>query len=358
MKLTLNQRQYFDCLNLADGLFSPVKDFMNRENYWSVISTMKLVDGSPWIYPISLDIQEELQATIRTGDVVDLEYEGCVFGQIRVTEKYEVDNKKSATILFGTCSNVHPGVAAELSKPKTRIAGSLEIDSHYKLTGFTSVTEIKKLIRSTGAKSFVGFQTRNPPHRAHEYIHRNLLELFDGLLINPLTGWKKAGDFSEEAVMAGYKAMIDEYYKGCNIIFKPLKTAMLYAGPKEAIHHALLRRNMGCTHFVVGRDHAGVGNFYGNYEAHDFVRKFQQCHKDLGIQMLLISEPVFCKKCGHVVSERSCGHQGEGYHERISGSQIRASLKEGKRPSENYIRPEVTDALISLPSGVFVEEDK
>ena len=190
-------------------------------------------------------------------------------------------------------------------------------------------------------------------HKAHEYLQRVALEVCDALFINPLVGWKKVGDFSEEAVMNGYQTMIDEYYTGLNIYFKPLRTPMRYAGPREAIFHAIIRRNLGCTHFIIGRDHAGVGEYYSKYEAQELARKIISKH-DLGIELLLLSEPYYCKKCEQIVSDKTCNHSDE-YIQKISGTQIRAMLAEGKRPSNIFMRPKVADSIIALNDNKFIK---
>jgi len=204
-----------------------------------------------------------------------------------------------------------------------------------------------------GWKTIAGFQTRNPVHKAHEHLQRVALEVCDALLINPLLGWKKAGDFSERAVIDGYQTMINEYYAGLNIYFKPLRTPMRYAGPREAIFHAIIRRNLGCTHFIIGRDHAGVGEYYGKYEAQELARKIISKH-DLGIELLLLSEPYYCKKCEQIVSDKTCNHSNE-YIQKISGTQIRAMLADGKRPSNIFMRPEVADSIIKLEDNKFIK---
>jgi len=357
IKLNLTKNQYFDCLNLSDGLFYPVTGFLDKENFISVINNLKLSNESPWVYPVSLDIDPKHKQSLKVGQKIDLFYDGKLFGSLNVSDFFFVDNKEIALTLFGTTDLNHPGVAFELNKSNFRIGGEIEIRRNKGKKDFTSVSQIKEMISKTGAQTFVGFQTRNPPHRAHEYIHRTVLELYDGLLINPLTGWKKSGDFKEEAVMSGYNAMIKNYYKECNIILEPLRTSMLYAGPKEAIHHALMRRNMGCTHFVVGRDHAGVSDYYENYEAHSFIQKMIKKGYDFGIKFILIKEPVYCYKCQHVVTEKSCGHLPSEAHLRISGSMVRKYLHNGLVPPEQFMRPEVSKSLLGMKDDLFILEE-
>ena len=188
----------------------------------------------------------------------------------------------------------------------------------------------------------------------HEHIQRTVMEIYDGLLINPLVGWKKK-DFTEKAIMEGYKAMVDEYYNKSRVILAPLKTTMLYAGPKEAIHHALMRRNMGCSHFIVGRDHAGVGSFYDKYEAHQFINNMQTSGYDFGIKFLLIKEPVYCIKCEQYVSEKSCGHDAVVNHKSISGTNIRDHLINNRKVNNLMLRKEVEEVLLKLDDELFVK---
>jgi len=221
------------------------------------------------------------------------------------------------------------------------------------LKGSLMPSDTKAYFKSKNWETIAGFQTRNPIHKAHEYLQRVALEVCDGLFINPLVGWKKVGDFSEKAVVSGYKTMIDEYYKGLDIYFDTLKTPMRYAGPKEAIFHAIIRRNLGCTHFIIGRDHAGVGSYYGKYEAHELAKKII-ADNDLGINLLLLSEPFHCHKCGQIVSDSTCSHD-EQYIEKISATKIRSMLAQNKRPSELYMRSEISDSIIDLREDKFIK---
>lgn len=203
-----------------------------------------------------------------------------------------------------------------------------------------------------GWRTVAGFQTRNPVHNAHEHLQRLALDLCDALFINPITGWKKVGDFTEEAVIAAYEKMIAEFYpKGC-VYFAGLKTQMRYAGPREAIFHAIIRKNLGCTHFIIGRDHAGVGGFYGAYDAHALARGIMSKY-DLGIELLLFNEPYYCSKCGFIVSNKTCAHEST-HRTEISGTIIRECMSAKRIPPEQLMRPEISKELIKLDK-IFIE---
>ena len=212
--------------------------------------------------------------------------------------------------------------------------------------------ETKIFFKEKGWNTIVGFQTRNPIHKAHEHIQRLGLEVCDGLFINPITGWKKKGDFTQEAVIAAYSEMMKAFYPADRVYMAGLKTQMRYAGPREAIFHAIIRRNLGCTHFIIGRDHAGVSGYYGAYDAHDLARKLSTEH-DLGIELLLTREPYYCKKCKQVVTDKPCSHYATDRVE-ISGTIIRKYIADGNIPDEIMMRQEIFDAILGC-GKVFIE---
>jgi sulfate adenylyltransferase len=286
--------------------------------------------------------QKEMTLTFQNNSIALLEIDDC----------YIVTPQEDVQKIFGTDNQQHPGVYKELQRSPYRVGGKIVITDTSILQGSLSPQETKEFFLQQGWKTICGFQTRNPIHKAHEHLQRVALDICDGLFINPLVGWKKKGDFSEEAVIVGYKTMIKEYYDGLNIYFNTLKTPMRYAGPKEAIFHALIRKNLGCTHFIIGRDHAGVGEFYGKYEAQELAKKLMAQY-DLGIYLLLLSEPFYCQKCSQIVSQKTCNHP-QKYIQKISGTQIRAMLSQGKRPSEVFMRTEVADSIIKLKNKKFI----
>ena len=349
----LNEELLQDCINIANGLFYPLDGFMSSTDYHSVVDDIKLSTGEVWTIPIGLDIDHETYMNVVDSKILNLMFNSKIIATMDIDDCYVVDIENDVVTIFGTTDQKHPGVKKELAKHKYRVGGKISIIDKTILNGSLKPADTKAYFKSKGWKSIAGFQTRNPVHKAHEHLQRVALEVCDALFINPLVGWKKIGDFSEEAVVSGYQTMIDEYYTGLNIYFDTLKTPMRYAGPREAIFHAIIRRNLGCTHFIIGRDHAGVGDYYGKYEAQELARKIIS-NNDIGIELLLLSEPYYCKKCSQIVSDKTCSHSEE-FIQKISGTQIRAMLADGKRPSELFMRTEVADSIIELKDNKFIK---
>ncbi len=348
----LNEELLQDCINISTKLFYPLNGFMNSSDYYSVVNDMVLGSSDVWTIPITLDIPYNIYMSVVDANTMNLTYNDNLIGYIDIDDCYMVDIQNDIVKIFGTDDINHPGVKKELSRSKYRVGGKVTITDKTILKNSLNPAETKAYFKQKEWKTIVGFQTRNPIHKAHEHLQRVALEVCDALFINPLVGWKKVGDFSENAVLDGYQTMIDEYYTGLNIYFDTLKTPMRYAGPKEAIFHAIIRRNLGCTHFIIGRDHAGVGDYYGKYEAQELARKIISKY-NIGIELLLLSEPYYCKRCSQIVSDKTCNHSSE-YIQKISGTQIRAMLAEGKRPSELFMRKEVSDSIIKLKENKFI----
>ena len=234
----------------------------------------------------------------------------------------------------------------ERQRSKWRLGGEVKVTKYYNnefSKFYRSPSQTREIFKEYQWDTIVGFQTRNPPHRAHEYLQRVGMEVCDGIFIHPLIGWKKRDDFSPYAVLSGYKKLLEKYYPKDRAVLGTLVTPMRYAGPREAVFHALIRKNYGCTHFIIGRDHAGVGNFYGKYEAHELVRSFD----DLGIEVLYLHEPYHCSRCGGITTDKTCSHGNEHVTD-ISGTQMRTMLKEGIRPPKEQMREEISEVLISL----------
>ena len=351
---TIDAQTMQDCINLALGVFAPVDGFMSATNYRSVVEHMLLSNGEVWTIPLSLDVDKD--TFVRAAEIKKLYlcFDGAEIGYIIVGDLYQVDIKADVVKVFKTSDNQHPGVAMELRRQKYRVGGKVVVTEAAVLEGALNPQVTRRLFNENGWKTIAGFQTRNPIHKAHEYLQRIALEVCDGLFINPLVGWKKNGDFSEQSVVDGYGAMIEHYYGGLNIHFDTIRTPMRYAGPREAIFHAIIRRNLGCTHFIIGRDHAGVGDFYGKYEAHELARNIISKY-DLGITLLLLSEPFYCHRCQQIVSDNTCSHD-DSMTEKISGTKIRAMLSQNQRPSEMMMRKEVSDSIIRLKSEKFIQE--
>lgn len=352
-KVELSDELLQDLINIATGLFYPLKGFMSSNDYYSVLNNMTLSSGDVWTIPISLDVDVDIYNSVIIAEKVMLTHKHKKIGYIVVDDIYIVNIEEDNLKIFGTQSIKHPGVEKELAKKKYRVGGEVEVTDISLLNGSLNPKDVKNYFKSKNWKTIAGFQTRNPIHKAHEHLQRIALEICDGLFINPLVGWKKPGDFSEAAVNLGYKTMIEKYYIGLNVYFENLRTAMRYAGPREAIFHAIIRRNLGCTHFIIGRDHAGVGDYYAKYEAQKLAKAIITKNK-LGIELLLLSGPFYCKKCGQIVTEKTCNHE-EKYIEDISGTKIRAMLTVNKRPNDIYMRPEVADSIISLKDKKFIK---
>jgi sulfate adenylyltransferase len=350
----LNEELMQDCINIANGVFYPLDGFMSSLDYHSVIDAMTLSNGEVWTIPIGLDVDHDTYINSVESKQLNLSFNNIVVAYIDIDDSYIVNIESDIKKVFGTDDDLHPGVKKERGKYKYRVGGKITIVDKSILDNNLKPKETKGYFSSKGWDTVVGFQTRNPIHKAHEHLQRVGLEVCDALFINPLVGWKKVGDFSEKAVINGYTVMIKEYYTDLNVYFDVLRTPMRYAGPREAIFHAIIRRNLGCTHFIIGRDHAGVGNYYGNYEAHELAKKLLSKY-DLGINLLLLSEPYYCKKCMQIVSDKTCNHRDE-YIQKISGTKIRAMLEDGKRPSEIFMRPEVADSIIELKGDKFINK--
>jgi len=345
--MQINNETLQDIINLKVGLFAPVNGFMDSKDYRSVVDTMTLATGEVFTIPITLDIDEVI-----TTDTITLFFNQKAVAIVEIEDVYKIEDEDIKKI-YGTLDTNHPGVKKELAKGKFRVGGKIKLLDDTLLENALNPNDTKQYFQEKNWKTICGFQTRNPIHRAHEHLQRTALEVCDGLFINPLVGWKKVGDFSEEAVVGGYNAMLKSYYKGLNVYFDTLKTPMRYAGPREAIFHAIIRKNLGCTHFIIGRDHAGVGSYYGIYEAQELAKKLQSQY-DLGIELLLLSEPYYCKKCLQMVSQKTCNHSQE-YIQKISGTQIREMLSKGEKPNEIFMREEVSSTIIKLKDKKFIQ---
>jgi len=353
LQYELNKQIFQDLINIGTGLFSPLQGFMNSQDYYSVLDNMLLHNSiSVWTIPISLDIPLDVFNKLEIDSELLLTYLNREVAYINIESLFVVDSQRDVIKIFGTSDYNHPGVKQEIDRFPYRIGGKITITDLSILDNNLNPKETKEFFQRKGWKTIAGFQTRNPIHKAHEHLQRVALDICDGLFINPLVGWKKIGDFSEEAVISSYKLMIDEYYTGLNVYFQTLKTAMRYAGPREAVFHALIRKNLGCTHFIIGRDHAGVGDFYGKYEAQELAHKLIDKY-DLGIEILLLKEPFYCSKCSQIVSEKTCQHSKQ-YVTKISGTAIRSMLAKDQRPSPIFMRKEIADNIISLKEKKFI----
>jgi len=302
--------------------------------------------------PIILNAPEGKAKTIKEGDTLALFFEAQPLALMQIEEKYVFNREELAKRTFGTVDSVHPGVAKIEQLGSTSFAGKISlIDAlkspydRYKL----SPMETRILFREKGWRTVVGFQTRNPPHLGHEYVQKTALTFVDGVFINPVIGRKKRGDFKDGVILEAYDTLIKNYYLKDRAVMSILPYEMKYAGPREAVHHAIIRKNFGCTHFIVGRDHAGVGNYYRPYAAQKIFEEFP----DLGISPLFFKSFFHCRRCGGITHEKACPHS-EKEHITFSGTKIRAIFKSEEMPSKELMRPEVAQ-IIAKHSNPFVE---
>ena len=336
-----------DYESISYGLFSPLEGPLIVNDYLSVLVNGRLENGVPWTFPIVLDVPEKVATEISEGDDVMLSHSGEPFAVLQVESKHSLDKRIHAKKIFNTMEAEHPGVARTMEMGEVLLGGRIDLfeDSPGKFPRYRlNPKETRFLFNEMGWRSVAGFQTRNAPHIGHEYVQKTALAFVDGLFINPLIGRKKAGDFKDEVIIDSYEALIRHYYLRNSAVMVTLEMEMRYAGPREAIFHAIIRKNYGCTHFVVGRDHAGVGNYYGPYEAQD---KFQE-YPDLGIAPIFFRSFFYCKKCGGVENDKVCPHGAED-HINFSGTKMRGLLMSGERPSSEMMRPEVVDTILKHP---------
>lgn len=351
--LKLNFELVSDVENIAFGNFSPLEGFMGEGEYRNVLNHMRLSDDLPWPIPIVLDAEKEVAKKLKIGQEVILRNESNdPIALLHLEEKYEYNREEMAEKVFQTKDTAHPGVAKVRGMKDVLLAGKIDLIQesptpfyNYKLKPI----ETRVLFKEKGWRTVVGFQTRNTPHIGHEYVQKTALTFTDGIFVNPVIGRKKKGDFKDEVILASYDELIKHYYLKERAVVVILQMEMRYAGPREAIFHAIIRKNFGCTHIIIGRDHAGVGNYYSPYAAQDIFEEFP----DLGIVPLFFKSFSFCKKCNSVVNEKTCPHP-PSEHINFSGTKIRELLIQGKIPPPELMRPEVAKIILGYDNP-FVE---
>jgi sulfate adenylyltransferase len=339
--VTLTSRELSDLDMLASGALSPLEGFMGSDDYEPVLDAMRLASGLPWALPVCLAVEEAPR-----GDRVALSDGTRVVAVLDVEEVFDYDKEREAQQAFRTTDDAHPGVARLYAQKPKYLAGRVTVFERA-VPAFPELAkdpaETRVEFERRGWKRIVGFQTRNPIHRAHEYLTKVALETVDGLLIHPLVGDTKSDDVPAGTRVACYRALIDGYYPQDRVVLSAFPAAMRYAGPREAIWHAICRKNYGCSHFIVGRDHAGVGDYYGTYDAQLIFDEFES--HELDIEPMFFEHSFWCRVCGSMASAKTCPHDAE-QHVHLSGTKVREMLASGELPPVEFSRPEVAEVLI------------
>ena len=346
-QIEVGSRQLADLEMLAIGAYSPLSGFMNKANYLGSVNEMHLSNGLPWSVPITLSTTSEQAAPLHEGSQIALvNAQGTLQAVMIIEEKFGYDKQLEASQVYRTTDESHPGVNVVYQQGDVLLGGPVRVVAlqrqafaNYRLTPAQS----RQAFAERGWKRVVGFQTRNPVHRAHEYIQKCALETVDGLYLHPLVGDTKGDDIPADVRMQCYEVLLENYYPANRVILGVLPAAMRYAGPREAIFHSLMRKNYGCSHFIVGRDHAGVGTYYGTYDAHYIFAEFDPAQ--LGITPMFFDHTFFCRACDAMASSKTCPHSGED-HVTLSGTKVRQMLQAGEIPPREFSRPEVAQVLI------------
>jgi len=328
------------------GLYSPLTGFMTEAEYTRVVDAMRLPDGTVWAIPVTLPVPAELVEEIRHGMILPLHAEaGALHGLLEVEDVFVRDVEAEAAAVYGTADPAHPGVCRLFSEPRACVGGAIHLLKRAPITehpAHLDPADTRRAFKHRGWETVVAFQTRNPIHRAHEYLQKCALETVDGLFVNPLIGDTKDGDTPADVRWRCYEATLAGYYPGNRTMLAPFPIPMRYAGPREAIHHAICRRNYGCTHIIIGRDHAGVGDYYGTYDAQRIFDRFSP--RELGIAALPFEHAFYCRACGQMASAKTCPH-GVEHHVFLSGTKVREMLVHGEPIPGEFTRPEISEIL-------------
>jgi sulfate adenylyltransferase len=343
-----------DVENIADGVFSPLEGFVAHDDFQSILKLGRLKNGLAWTIPIILDVDKQTAQTMKDFKDVYLREGGDNFGILYVEDIYPFDKRAAMDLIYQTSDIGHPGVNKMTNMKDWLVGGKIEVIKRIPQSPLRAYrmhpTETRSEITKRGWKTIVGFQTRNVPHIAHEMLQKAALNIYDGLFISPLIGKKKPGDFRDEIILAAYKSLMENYYPKDRAMFVTLHTEMRYAGPREAIHHAIMRKNFGCSHFIVGRDHAGVGDYYHPFAAHEIFKEYP----DLDIRPVFFPSFYYCKKCLSYANDRNCPHDTK-FKEELKGTNIRKMVSSGVIPPIHLMRPEVANTILSYKEDAFVK---
>jgi sulfate adenylyltransferase len=354
-QIALKSREISDLIMLATGAFSPLKGFMCRQDYEGVVREMRLKSHLLWPIPITLSVSPEEADTIKEGQNLALVSRGNhneIMATMMVEDKYSYDKKAEAVGVFGSDDPGHPGVKSLYEQGEVCLGGPVRVFSEggypQKFPEFARPAETRAIFAEKGWGTIAAFQTRNPMHRSHEYLTKIALEVCDGLLIHPIVGKLKPGDIPAEVRMECYRVLLDNYYPADRAVLKVYPMEMRYAGPREAILHAIIRQNFGCSHLIVGRDHAGVGSYYGPFDAQRIFDGLEP--GDLYIQPLKMDSTFWCRRCGAMASAKTCPHP-DADHLSVSGTRLREMLANGERPPQHFSREEIVDILFKYYRG-------
>lgn len=346
--LDLTSSEVSDVYMIGTGAYSPLKGFMDSADYQGVVEGMRLANGVLWPIPITLAVAEEEANNIKPGDEIALRdpASGYLVATIRVSDLYRYDKEKEALATFGTLDTAHPGVKKLVDQKAYYVGGEIcqlaDDTKAFPFPEYAGPAKVRQEIAEKDWKTVAAFQTRNPIHRSHEYLTKIAMEVCDGVLIHPVVGKLKEGDIPADVRLACYRALLQDYYPAERTLLRVYPMEMRYAGPKEALLHAIVRQNFGCTHIIIGRDHAGVGRYYGPFDAQNIFDNLSE--SDLLIKPLKFDWTFWCKRCGGMASTKTCPHSAED-HVAISGTKLRTMLAEGKRIPEEFTRPEVAEIL-------------
>jgi sulfate adenylyltransferase len=351
----LGIREISDLELIAIGGLSPLEGFQGRSDYQSILRNKRLANGLPWTIPITLSASRDEADGFREGDQLSLiDSAGEVIAIMDLEEKFQQEREKEARSIYGTNEQAHPGVAALYKTGDILLAGKVHVlnrPAHHDFQQYRlDPKRSREVFDQKGWRSIVGFQTRNPVHRAHEYIQKVAMETVDGLFLHPLVGETKGDDIPANIRMQCYEVLLERYYPEQRVVLGVNPAAMRYAGPMEAIFHAIIRKNYGCSHFIVGRDHAGVGNYYGTYDAHYIFDEFRP--QELGITPMFFDHTFYCKECGNMASKKTCPHD-MSHHVILSGTKVRELLRRGETPPVEFTRPEVARVLMAAMQEVI-----